>query len=94
MIALLRFHVYGTFYSHLFDKVTQQMVTHQSISQKCHKNWIRHSCLWHLAPLVASNAVTFIMNPMFIRNRHQMKVFISNQMTQAYSMMILKHECV
>lgn len=45
MIVLFRFHVYGTFYRHLFDKATQQMVAHESSPQKCNKNWKRNNCL-------------------------------------------------
>lgn len=59
----------------LFDKVTQQMVSHQSSTHKCNTNWKRHKCLRqiHLDPLLAPTAVTSLMNPTFRRNHHSLK---------------------
>lgn len=75
-IVLLRFHVYATFYGHLFDKATKQMVAHESSPQKCNK--IGNATIafgeLHLAPLLASAAVTFLMNSNFRVNHHPLEV--------------------
>lgn len=71
--VFLRFHVYGTFYSHLFDRVIQQMATHQHRPQKSNKNRITAIAFGkhHLAPLIASTAATFAINPKYIKALHQ-----------------------
>lgn len=71
--VFLRFHVYSAFYSHLFDRVIQQMATHQHRPQKCNKNRITAIAFGkhHLAPLIASTAATFAINPKYIKALHQ-----------------------
>lgn len=38
MIVLLRFNVYSTFYRHLSNEVTQQMVAHVTVFENARKN--------------------------------------------------------
>lgn len=62
MIVLLRFHVYSTFYGHLSNKVTQQMVAHKSSTKKYKKknaNAKNAFTKLDLAPLLASAAETY-----------------------------------
>lgn len=70
------FNVYGTFYSHLFDRVIQQMATHQHHLQKCNKNRITAIAFGkhHLAPLIAWIAGTLTTKNKYIRALHQTEV--------------------
>lgn len=72
MTVPLRFHVYGTFYGHLPNRWLLIKALLKSAT-KIGNATIAFGKL-RLAPLLASTAVTFLMNHMFRRNHHPLEV--------------------